>query len=135
MIADVRRAVAVASYVMVTNRVDSSVFDFANGGYHLMSVSHTGNFLSVYDYQRSNYLSGYLPNLFDYSTASYVNMMMSGNTINGFEHFFEPLRLSFQGESYLSSRFSLLWREEKTVPCWRARYLCALRLAGHQSPR
>lgn len=88
MRADVRRAVAVASYVMVTNRVDSSVFDFANGGYHLMSVSHTGNFLSVYDYQRSNYLSGYLPNLFDYSTASYVNMMMSGNTINGFEHFF-----------------------------------------------
>ncbi len=52
MIADVRRAVAVASYVMVTNRVASSVFDFANGGYHPMSVSHTGNFLSVYDYQR-----------------------------------------------------------------------------------
>ena len=51
MIADVRRAVAVASYVMVTNRVASSVFDFANGGYHPMSVSHTGNFLSVYDYQ------------------------------------------------------------------------------------
>ena len=75
MIADVRRAVAVASYVMVTNRVASSVFDFTNGGYHLMSVSHTGNFLSVYDYQRSNYLSGYLPNLFDYSTASYVNMI------------------------------------------------------------
>lgn len=44
MIADVRRAVAVASYVMVTNRVASSVFDFANGGYHPMSVSHTGNF-------------------------------------------------------------------------------------------
>lgn len=86
MIADVRRAVAVASYVMVTNRVASSVFDFANGGYHPMSVSHTGNFLSVYDYQRSNYLSGYLPNLFDYSTASYVNMMMSGNTINGFDY-------------------------------------------------
>lgn len=81
MIADVRRAVAVASYVMVTNRVASSVFDFTNGDYHPMSVSHTGNFLSVYDYQRSNYLSGYLPNLFDYSTASYVNMMMSGNTI------------------------------------------------------
>ena len=59
MIADVRRAVAVASYVMVTNRVASSVFDFANGGYHPMSVSHTGNFLSVYDYQRSNYLSGW----------------------------------------------------------------------------
>ena len=39
MIADVRRAVAVASYVMVTNRVASSVFDFTNGGYHLMSVS------------------------------------------------------------------------------------------------
>ena len=94
MIADVRRAVAVASYVMVTNRVDSSVFDFANGGYHPMSVSHTGNFLSVYDYQRSNYLSGYLPNLFDYSTASYVNMMMSGNTINGFEHFFSNLSVS-----------------------------------------
>ena len=53
---------------------------------HPMSVSHTGNFLSVYDYQRSNYLSGYLPNLFDYSTASYVNMMMSGNTINGFDY-------------------------------------------------
>lgn len=86
MIADVRRAVAVASYVMVTNRVALSVFDFTNGGYHLMSVSHTGNFLSVYDYQRSNYLSGYLPNLFDYSTASYVNMMMSGNTINGFDY-------------------------------------------------
>ena len=51
-----------------------------------MSVSHTGNFLSVYDYQRSNYLSSYLPNLFDYSSASYVNMMMSGNTINGFDY-------------------------------------------------
>ena len=26
-------------------------------------------------------------------------------------------------------------REEETAPCWRARYRCALRLAGHQSPR
>ena len=44
MIADVRRAVAVASYVMVTNREASSVYDFTNAGYHPMSVSHTGNF-------------------------------------------------------------------------------------------
>ena len=50
-------------------------------------------------------------------------------------HFFEPLRLSFQGEFHLSSRSSLLRREEETAPCWRARYRCALRLAGHQSPR
>ena len=49
--------------------------------------------------------------------------------------FFEPLRLSFQGEFHLSSRSSLLRREEETAPCWRARYRCALRLAGHQSPR
>ena len=28
-----------------------------------------------------------------------------------------------------------LRREEETAPCWRARYRCALRLAGHQSPR
>ena len=26
-----------------------------------------------------------------------------------------------------------LRREEETAPCWRARYRCALRLAGHQS--
>lgn len=65
-------------------------------------------------------------------------------------HFFEPLRLSFQGEFLLSSRSSSmvftppsvpplagdrnLRREEETAPCWRARYPCALRLAGHQSP-
>ena len=35
MIADVRRAVAVASYVMVTNRVASSVFDFEIGRAHV----------------------------------------------------------------------------------------------------
>ena len=38
MIADVIRSVAVASYLMVTNRVASSVFDFANGGYQSVEI-------------------------------------------------------------------------------------------------
>ena len=34
----------------------------------------------------SNCLSGYLPNLFDYSTTSYINLRKGVNTIDGFDY-------------------------------------------------
>ena len=64
-----------------------------------------------------------------------ISTNICGEKLKNCGYLFEPLRLSFQGEFHLSSRSSLLRREEETAPCWRARYRCALRLAGHQSPR
>lgn len=87
MVDEVRRCVAVVAYAMVNHRTPMSVFDFKRGGYHQVGVTYRGNFISIFDYGRSNYLSGYLPNLFDYYTAAYINLNVNGNTVNGFDYY------------------------------------------------
>lgn len=55
-------------------------------GYKNYSGSVSRERISVYDYQRNNYLSGSPRSLFDYSSNHYVSLRISGTKINGYDY-------------------------------------------------
>ena len=77
---ETRRCVAVIAYMMIVGRGACSVFDYTLGGYYNMGCTFSGNYISLFDYRRSCYISGYLPNLVEYSTASYIDPGGRANT-------------------------------------------------------
>lgn len=86
MIDNKRRDIAAIAYVLISRRMINGIFDYPNYMHTNLLIQVNGKSISVFDYSRNNYIGGYLPNLFDYSTASYIILNIIGNSFNGFDY-------------------------------------------------
>lgn len=83
-----RRACFACICAMLVNRTTrySSVYDYGCGQYINCSASGSIDNFSMYDYSRSCYIS-YSPNAaYDYGSASYVSIQLTGNAVSLYDY-------------------------------------------------
>lgn len=83
---DEKRACVAAIAATLNGNFVQSLYDYGVGRYRTMNITKTGNFIQLYDFSRNSFMSGTLPNLYDYKTASFVQLNLNGNQINGFDY-------------------------------------------------
>ena len=81
-----RACIAIIAASIHNKRNYSSVFDYSQSSYIPVSVNFTNNgYVSAYDYHRGGYLTGNIPNLFDYVSSSHINLLFQNSQITGFD--------------------------------------------------
>ena len=66
---------------------DFTIYDHSVSLYfrfHLADNSETN--ISVYDYQKGNYVQGPLNSLYDYSSFTFMSLDINGNTFQGYDY-------------------------------------------------
>lgn len=53
MINETRRCVAAIAYMMIAGKAANGVFDYTLGGFYNMGCTFRGNYISLFDYRRS----------------------------------------------------------------------------------
>ncbi len=83
-----RRASFACICAMLVNRTTrySSVYDYSCGRYVNCSVSGTIYNFSFFDYSRSCYVSYTLNSAYDYGSASYVSIQLSGRNVSLYDY-------------------------------------------------
>lgn len=82
-----RASIALICGAISHNQRFRSVFDYSKSRYCTFSINNfQSNNISVFDYDRGCYISGFLPNIFDYSTGNYVHIDRRGNKFHGYDY-------------------------------------------------
>ncbi len=64
-----------------------NVYDYHQGQYHFYRVtSRNEKSIMVFDYSRGNYMGGNLPNIFDYTSATYIVFQQMKPEIKCFDY-------------------------------------------------
>jgi len=80
-----RRAVAYIVGRYISKRDSGAIYDY-NAGTHFSFSGSIDSSVNVYDYSRSNYLSGDISSLYDYSTGQYINVNVTGYSFSGYDY-------------------------------------------------
>lgn len=64
----------------------SSFYDYNRNKYCFFSNRGSNGFVNVYDQNRNNYITGYFPSIYDYSTNSYIQIDVRDGMISGFDY-------------------------------------------------
>lgn len=85
MIKEQRRCIAAIAAALINHIRPNAVYDYDNHKYTQFMIDINGKNISFYDYERRSYITGILPNLYDYGTKKYVQLLFSGTYFNGFD--------------------------------------------------
>lgn len=80
-----RCAIAYICGRLITHSNRTYIYDYLTG-YRNYSGAVSKERISIYDYQRNNYISGTPHSLYDYSSKNYVSLRILGSQINGFDY-------------------------------------------------
>lgn len=86
---NVQKHIAIAAIVAKQQGRDvRHVYDYNQSKYVLVHFNSTSgpNHVNLFDYDRSSYVTGTLPTIFDYGSGTYINLNINGNRFNGFDY-------------------------------------------------
>lgn len=78
--------IAALSHNRKNNRRIVAVYDYARNKYCHFTDSGSHNQLHIYDFNRSSFITGTLPNIYDYASNSYINVEIRNNTFSGYDY-------------------------------------------------
>lgn len=79
-------AIAYLIVVSVSKKRSQALFDYSRHKFHSFSFSSNGNSVNIFDYTRHCYLSGILPNIYDYGTRSYIMINIRDSHFDGYDY-------------------------------------------------
>lgn len=66
---------------------DFIIYDHSASRYFNFHLNENSDMnISVYDYQKGNYIQGPLNSLYDYFSSSYMSLEIKGNTFQGYDY-------------------------------------------------
>jgi len=80
-----RRAIAYIAGRIINNQYSGSIYDYTEAGHFNFSGNVSPN-VNVYDYSRSNYLTGDASSVYDYNTGQYINLSITGSSFSGYDY-------------------------------------------------
>ena len=80
-----RRAIAYIVASIISEKNLNSIFDYIDSSYYNFGGEITLN-LNIYDYSRSNYLSGNINSIYDYSTCNYITLDIENDNFSGYDY-------------------------------------------------
>jgi hypothetical protein len=81
-----RACVAYVAGTKISGSSSGSIYDYAQAKNLSISGQVDGQYVNVYDYERKCYVSGMLPNLFDYGSGAPVSVEVSGQNFSGYDY-------------------------------------------------
>jgi len=81
-----RACIAAIAYVAISHNTSNAIYDYHRSIYVNLGIQCNGSLFNVYDYDRSGYLGGYLPNIFDYPSGYYIQLSINGRNFTGFDY-------------------------------------------------
>lgn len=81
-----KRVCVAAAVALIRNGWAGNVYDYGRGKYVMITSSISGRDISIYDFDRNGYLTGMVPNLYDYPSGAYINVNVNGDQFNGFDY-------------------------------------------------
>lgn len=81
-----RSCIAFIAAKLISGRAGSYVFDYAESRYKSMGGIVEKDHINLFDYDRSCYVSGSSAQLFDYGTASHIQLKISGQAFSGYDY-------------------------------------------------
>lgn len=86
---NIQKHIAIAAIVAKQQGRDvRHVYDYNQSKYVLVHFNSTSghNHINMFDYDRSSYVVGTLPTIFDYGSGTYINLNINGNRFSGFDY-------------------------------------------------
>lgn len=68
------------------NRRIGAVYDYGRNRYCHFTDNGSNNRLHIYDNERHSFITGILPNIYDYASNSYINVEIRNNMFSGYDY-------------------------------------------------
>jgi len=86
MNASLRACIASIAARATDHTMNSSVYDHSQGKHVHVSGDASTDAVNVYDHDRSRYVTGTLPSLYDHAGGRYISLDLNGTQFSGYDH-------------------------------------------------
>lgn len=81
-----RRGIAYLAQRVISEKDLSAIYDYDSGSYYQFSGDVSRARVNIYDYDRSCFLGGDPPSLYDYGEGNFFEFKIEGNRVNGYDY-------------------------------------------------